>query len=129
MLGTIFLGTSETTNDSAPAAPSVDAKSCDPVKLGTLGKLLGVKGSASGAPLDPTAAEHWVIPISGPLVTALAKLDAKKRPAIAKSWAATEEWKADGGTAKSLDTMLAGLAKLAATAVAKKRPLYLWLSL
>ena len=129
MLGTLFLGDDETTNETAPSEPSVEVKRFDPVKLSSLAKLLGVKGKASGEPLDVTAEEHWVLPISTKLVAALAKLDDKKRPAIAKEWAATEEWKLDKGTVAGLSTLLADLKQLAARSVADDKPMFLWMSL
>ncbi|MBA2539233.1 MAG: hypothetical protein H0V17_06335 [Deltaproteobacteria bacterium] len=128
MLGTLFLGDDDTTNESERTEPSVDAKSCDPVKLDTLGELLGVDDPA-GDPLDPTAEEHWILPLSAPFIAALAKIDATQRPDIAKQWAATEEWQADGGTAASLDRMLGEIAKLAKQAVSEDKPIFLWLSL
>jgi hypothetical protein len=129
MLGTFFLGDDETTNDTAPTAPSVDAKGVDPVKLDSLGKLVGVKKKTSGQPLDPGSETHWVIPISAPLVAALAKLDATKRKTIAKSWAATPEWQSDGGTPTTLDKLLAATVKLAVSAVDDDKTMFLWISL
>jgi hypothetical protein len=131
MLGTLFLGDDETTNETDPLAqPNVDDKRLgDTIKLDSLGKLLAVKGKASSSPLDESASEHWVLPINAKLVAALAKLDAKKRPGIAKKWADTEEWQRDGGTATTVDKLLGQMVKLAKQAVDDERPMYLWISL
>jgi hypothetical protein len=129
MLGNIFIGDADTTNDIDPleASAVIEAKGVDPVKLSTLAKLLKVKGAASGAPLDPSG-EKWVIPISAALVAALAKLDKAACKKTATAWAKTEEWQSDGD-AKYVTTLCTELVAIAAKAVKTKQPLYLWLCL
>src|SRR5690242_7249456 len=128
MLATLFLGDDDTTNDTDPMTqPNVDDNRLDPVKLDTLKALLGVKGKGYSDPLDQTG-EQFVIPISAKLVAALAVLDAKKRPGIAKKWADTEEWRIEGAPAAQLDKLLGQIVKLAKQSVEDDRPMFLWMS-
>ena len=114
--------------------PTVQAKRVDPVKLATLqavvegGSDIGELITAIDAAMLGDEEGPWLVTVPPSVTSALAGADSAGLSRLAASWAATEEWVADGGTAANLSPFVAQLGELA-RAASPGRSLYLWICL
>lgn len=115
----------------------LQAKSVDPVKLGTLSAILknespdeiGLALFMQDALLVQTSDDGpWIYRIPNELVTALTLLDADAIEQIAEHWAQTEELIADRWTTPDAEEYLADFTGRAKSARAKNKGLLLWVS-
>lgn len=106
----------------------VQAKKVDPIKIGTLEKIL--IDSSSGELDEPILdfEEQWVYPLKPELVQTLAKLTVVQIAECARKWAETEEWQLERVNENDLIPLLQELAKLA-TQVNADNHMYLFISL
>lgn len=78
--------------------------------------------------IAPRTDQPWIFHLSDVLVQALSKLDSKNYGQVATAWLGTEEWQADGATARDLNDfkkMLSDLADLARKSTAERLRMYL----
>jgi hypothetical protein len=71
----------------------------------------------------------WVFRLPEVLETRLASASKEDIERFGKAWAATEEWRRDGGTPQTIIPFLGAIAQFAADARAQERSVYVWMSL
>ena len=140
MLTDFFLATPDqlTELDSLPGPtgtlPTVQARRVDLVKLATLQELIehaepfdelvdALDSSMKGDEDGP-----WILPVPHTIVSALAAADDDRLAQLAAAWADTDEWIADGGTARDLRLLLVQLSQLARQTTTGKT-LWVWICL
>jgi hypothetical protein len=114
-----------------PLAGAIVTNAVDPVKLAKL------EGILTGATFEEMLSdivggyrrtvddETWLVGVRPQLVDALASLGGTPPSDLATRWAATDEWRLDGGTAENLRPLVSALTRLAAEARDTGRELYL----
>ena len=71
----------------------------------------------------------WIFRLPDVLERRLASASAEEIDRFGKAWAATEEWTRDGGTPRTIVTLLGAIAQLAVEARAQEQSVYFWMSL
>jgi hypothetical protein len=113
----------------------LDAKGLDPVKLGTLHAILTGGGYEPGFMSDTLCAGGrdgpWVYEVPADLVQQLATLTPRRRAAVGKEWAATEEFSPefDDWPAGAVQQVLRELAALCKRAVDEDKAVLVWMCL
>lgn len=113
----------------------IDIKGVDSVKFGTLHSILMGQSFEELLPLyEPVVTVSdddgpWVFQIPPDLVTRLAALDDAGMAAVARQWAATEEFVLDDWTEDEVVSVLSAISSLSKQAIESGQALFLWMSL
>jgi hypothetical protein len=104
----------------------------DSVKLAKLYSVItgdGVRRSDLDRPFDVDRPQGpWITVLHDDLVAAIGRLADDRIAAIAQAWAATEEWRRDGGDAASLAKVIRDLRRLASEVPGTEQRMYLRVS-
>jgi hypothetical protein len=116
--------------------PGLHAKRTDPVKLVQLQCCIDGATFEERMPLldemlvrDAGQEGPWIFRVPQTLSDALASAGPADIQTHGRAWAATDEWRADGGTEAELVPYLSEIAQLASRARAEQRALYVWMCL
>jgi hypothetical protein len=102
----------------------------DPIKISTLDEILTGQTLDIAEPVAATGGfERFIFSIRPELRAALAESSAVQLKNVADSWAQTEEWILDGGTAEDLTQWLENASRLANEAQVQGKELYVCISL
>lgn len=123
--------------DSAPGRrwPAIDADGVDQVKLATLWAIVtGLEACdvilEAFTPLAEVSVDGpWVFRVPPGLVSALAEIDAGRAPAVAETWARSEELDVEDRDPGEIRKLLDGLRGVARAATAAHKPVLMRVSL
>lgn len=116
--------------------PSVEARSVEVVKLVQLQCILD--GSAFEDHLrelntlivrSMSDDGPWIVTVPNVVIDALAEADENKISQYGMAWAATDEWKRDGGTPSNVVALTKDIASLAQKAKLAGQAMFVWVSL